>query len=75
MFQGQELVIGNVGDSRAVLGYREDNSLIAIQLTVDLKPVDGFKNGEFNTEHQKSMIVLLFAYLWEKIRGKPKILK
>ncbi|KMZ59584.1 hypothetical protein ZOSMA_66G00040 [Zostera marina] len=39
--QGQELVIGNVGDSRAVLGYREDNSLIAIQLTVDLKPVDG----------------------------------
>ncbi|KMZ68626.1 hypothetical protein ZOSMA_235G00340 [Zostera marina] len=40
--QGQELVIGNVGDSRAVLGYRDkDNSLIAIQLTVDLKPVDG----------------------------------
>ncbi|GLT75651.1 hypothetical protein SLA2020_473560 [Shorea laevis] len=36
---GQYLVIGNVGDSRAVLGTRdEDNSLIAVQLTVDLKP-------------------------------------
>ncbi|GMG99939.1 hypothetical protein Nepgr_001779 [Nepenthes gracilis] len=37
--QGQFLVIGNVGDSRAVLGTRdEDNSLVAVQLTVDLKP-------------------------------------
>ncbi|GLT87816.1 hypothetical protein SLE2022_058760 [Rubroshorea leprosula] len=37
--QGQHLIIGNVGDSRAVLGTRdEDNSLISVQLTVDLKP-------------------------------------
>lgn len=37
--QGRDLIIGNVGDSRAVLGTREkDNSLVAIQLTVDLKP-------------------------------------
>ncbi|KAE8731837.1 putative protein phosphatase 2C 18 [Hibiscus syriacus] len=37
--QGQDLVIGNIGDSRAVLAMRDkDNSLIAIQLTVDLKP-------------------------------------
>lgn len=37
--QGDELVIGNVGDSRAVLGSRrEDDTLDAIQLTVDLKP-------------------------------------
>ncbi|KAG6607131.1 putative protein phosphatase 2C 33 [Cucurbita argyrosperma subsp. argyrosperma] len=37
--QGQDLVIGNVGDSRAVLGTRDkDDSLVAIQLTVDLKP-------------------------------------
>ncbi|KAK1274424.1 putative protein phosphatase 2C 66 [Acorus gramineus] len=37
--QGQDLVIGNVGDSRAVLGTRDkDNSLVAVQLTVDLKP-------------------------------------
>ncbi|OMO83325.1 phosphatase 2C (PP2C)-like protein [Corchorus capsularis] len=37
--QGQHLVIGNVGDSRAVMAVRDkDNSLVAIQLTVDLKP-------------------------------------
>ncbi|XAR48357.1 Phosphoprotein phosphatase [Bertholletia excelsa] len=37
--QGQHLVIGNVGDSRAVLGTRDkDDSLVAVQLTVDLKP-------------------------------------
>ncbi|KAH9606748.1 hypothetical protein KSS87_009531 [Heliosperma pusillum] len=37
--QGQDLVVGNVGDSRAVLGTRnKDNSLGAVQLTVDLKP-------------------------------------
>ncbi|ONK78095.1 uncharacterized protein A4U43_C02F14260 [Asparagus officinalis] len=37
--QGQDLVIGNVGDSRAVLGTRDQNDcLIAVQLTVDLKP-------------------------------------
>ncbi|XP_040942982.1 probable protein phosphatase 2C 6 isoform X2 [Gossypium hirsutum] len=37
--QGQDLVIGNIGDSRAVLAMRDkDNSLIAVQLTVDLKP-------------------------------------
>ncbi|XP_026419262.1 probable protein phosphatase 2C 33 [Papaver somniferum] len=37
--QGQDLIIGNVGDSRAILGTRDrDDSLIAVQLTVDLKP-------------------------------------
>ncbi|KAK4745729.1 hypothetical protein SAY87_012041 [Trapa incisa] len=37
--QGEFLVIGNVGDSRAILGRRDkDNSLTAVQLTVDLKP-------------------------------------
>lgn len=37
--QGQDLVIGNVGDSRAVLATRDkENSLTAVQLTVDLKP-------------------------------------
>ncbi|KAM7278033.1 hypothetical protein ACFE04_005167 [Oxalis oulophora] len=36
---GPYLVIGNVGDSRAVLGTSgEDDSLVAVQLTVDLKP-------------------------------------
>ncbi|KAJ8747914.1 hypothetical protein K2173_012804 [Erythroxylum novogranatense] len=37
--QGQYLVVGNVGDSRAILGTRDnDDSLVAVQLTVDLKP-------------------------------------
>ncbi|XP_078163393.1 putative protein phosphatase 2C 66 isoform X2 [Carex rostrata] len=36
---GFDLVVGNLGDSRAVLGTRDDdNILIAEQLTVDLKP-------------------------------------
>ncbi|KAJ0244596.1 protein phosphatase 2C 33 [Hirschfeldia incana] len=37
--QGEYLVVGNVGDSRAVMGTRDDeNGLVAVQLTVDLKP-------------------------------------
>ncbi|XP_071725742.1 probable protein phosphatase 2C 66 [Rutidosis leptorrhynchoides] len=37
--QAQDLIIGNVGDSRAVLATRDDNNgLAAVQLTVDLKP-------------------------------------
>lgn len=37
--QGYDLILGNVGDSRAILGSTaEDGSLVAIQLTVDLKP-------------------------------------
>ncbi|CAN1197219.1 Probable protein phosphatase 2C 6 [Linum perenne] len=38
-FQDEDLIIGNVGDSRAVLATRnDDGSLLAVQLTVDLKP-------------------------------------
>ncbi|PKA50490.1 putative protein phosphatase 2C 66 [Apostasia shenzhenica] len=37
--QEQDLIIANLGDSRAVLATRDKgNSLIALQLTVDLKP-------------------------------------
>ncbi|KAK8933692.1 putative protein phosphatase 2C 33 [Platanthera zijinensis] len=37
--QGQDILIGNVGDSRAVLGTRDHNDcLVAVQLTEDLKP-------------------------------------
>ncbi|KAL5212891.1 hypothetical protein ABZP36_023738 [Zizania latifolia] len=37
--QGQNLIIGNLGDSRAILGTRDkENQLMAVQLTVDLKP-------------------------------------
>nr|CAB3491524.1 unnamed protein product [Digitaria exilis] len=36
---GQDLIVGNLGDSRAVLGTRDQKGrLVAHQLTVDLKP-------------------------------------
>ncbi|CAI9295362.1 unnamed protein product [Lactuca saligna] len=37
--QAQDLIIGNLGDSRAVLATKDNNNgLVAVQLTVDLKP-------------------------------------
>lgn len=36
--QGEDLVIANLGDSRAVLGTIYENEIKAIQLTTDLKP-------------------------------------
>uniref|UniRef100_A0A0D2ZYM2 PPM-type phosphatase domain-containing protein n=1 Tax=Brassica oleracea var. oleracea TaxID=109376 RepID=A0A0D2ZYM2_BRAOL len=37
--QGQHLVVGNIGDSRAVLGTRnKENKLVPFQLTEDFKP-------------------------------------
>ena len=39
MFQGEHLIIANLGDSRAVLATTlDDGTLIALQLTTDLKP-------------------------------------
>ncbi|CAH8251039.1 unnamed protein product [Arabidopsis lyrata] len=37
--QGSNLFMGNIGDSRAILGSKDSNdSMVAVQLTVDLKP-------------------------------------
>ncbi|KAK9742026.1 hypothetical protein RND81_03G144000 [Saponaria officinalis] len=36
--QGDELVIANLGDSRAILGTKQGNEVAAVQLTIDLKP-------------------------------------
>ena len=36
--QGEDLVIANLGDSRAVLGTKTEDGVKAIQLTTDLKP-------------------------------------
>lgn len=37
--QGSNLFMGNIGDSRAIMGTKDSNdALVAIQLTVDLKP-------------------------------------
>ncbi|KAJ3679017.1 hypothetical protein LUZ60_017028 [Juncus effusus] len=37
---GMNLFMGNIGDSRAILGTRDENTgeMVAVQLTVDLKP-------------------------------------
>ena len=38
-WKGTNLYMGNIGDSRAILGSKDTNdSMVAIQLTVDLKP-------------------------------------
>lgn len=36
--QGEDLVIANLGDSRAILGMMTENGVSAFQLTTDLKP-------------------------------------
>ncbi|XP_047172171.1 probable protein phosphatase 2C 72 [Vigna umbellata] len=36
--QGEDLVIANLGDSRAILGTISDGEIMAIQLTTDMKP-------------------------------------
>lgn len=36
--QDEDLVIANLGDSRAVLGTITENEIVAVQLTTDLKP-------------------------------------
>lgn len=36
--QGEDLVIANLGDSRAVMGRVTENGIEAVQLTTDLKP-------------------------------------
>lgn len=38
-YKGSNLFMGNVGDSRAILGSKDSSdAMVAIQLTVDLKP-------------------------------------
>ncbi|XP_065849591.1 probable protein phosphatase 2C 72 [Euphorbia lathyris] len=36
--QGEDLVIANLGDSRAILGTINENGIMPVQLTTDLKP-------------------------------------
>ncbi|CAI8592101.1 unnamed protein product [Vicia faba] len=56
--QGLNLVIANVGDSRAVLGTRDHaDSLIAVQLTIDLKP--NLPKEEERIKHRKGRVFSL----------------
>ncbi|KAL3500683.1 hypothetical protein ACH5RR_039776 [Cinchona calisaya] len=36
--QGEYLIIGNLGDSRALLGTKSENGIVPVQFTTDLKP-------------------------------------
>ncbi|KAL1552365.1 putative protein phosphatase 2C 72 [Salvia divinorum] len=36
--QAEDLTVANLGDSRAVLGTRSEDGIVAVQLTTDLKP-------------------------------------
>lgn len=38
IMQGDDLLIANLGDSRAILGKMGKNGIQAVQLTTDLKP-------------------------------------
>ena len=65
VFQGQDIVIGNVGDSRAVLATKDkDNSLIAVQLTVDLKPDLPGLSLSLSRTHTYTHMRLLHPSLW-----------
>ena len=55
-FQGERLVIANVGDSRAVLATTsEDGTLEALQLTIDFRPnlPRKFSNSKFTSESRR----------------------
>ncbi|KAH6756329.1 hypothetical protein C2S51_038915 [Perilla frutescens var. frutescens] len=43
--RGEDLIVANLGDSRAVLGTRTESGIIAVQLTTDLKPGVPCKNS------------------------------
>jgi len=52
--KGGDLVVANLGDSRAVLGtMAEDGRLEAVQLTTDLKPDLPCKTTSGNIEQRK----------------------
>ncbi|XP_027181272.1 probable protein phosphatase 2C 72 [Coffea eugenioides] len=36
--QGDYLIVGNLGDSRAIVGTKSENGIVPVQLTTDLKP-------------------------------------
>lgn len=62
IIQGQDLIIGNVGDSRAVLATRDkENALVAVQLTVDLKP--NLPSIPLSYTHAINIPVYAYGYL------------
>jgi hypothetical protein len=65
IFQGQDLIVGNLGDSRAVLGTRNQNGLlVAHQLTVDLKPDHPSNSLDFLNSNCIIFILFSRGYLF-----------
>lgn len=66
VFKGSNLFMGYIGDSRAIMGSKDNNdSMVAIQLTVDLKPDLPSKSllvirsfGDLNLEKSKKKKVI-----------------
>ncbi|EYU20377.1 hypothetical protein MIMGU_mgv1a012801mg [Erythranthe guttata] len=57
--QGEDLVVANLGDSRAVLGTRSEDGIMAVQLTTDLKP--GVKSEAERIRRLNGRVVALEA--------------
>lgn len=73
--QGNDLIVGNVGDSRAVLGTRaDDDTLLALPLTIDLKP-DEPREAERIRRHKGRVFALrnepLVQRVWLPRRNVP----
>lgn len=70
IIQGQDLIIGNVGDSRAVLATRDkDNALVAVQLTVDLKP----NLPSIPLSHTHAINIPMYAHVFSGTMDAKKI--
>lgn len=63
--KGSNLFMGYIGDSRAVLGSKDDaDSLVAIQLSVDMKP-DLPSKSKFPITYQTSSLIMFSVSLLE----------
>lgn len=60
--QDEDLIIANLGDSRAVLGTITNNGVTAIQLTTDLKPSLPCKTSFLSQHYMHWKIVGLGVY-------------